>query len=349
MIGVRELRILVEIVHPADVLFFQRPIQTFLTRGDEVAVVSRHKDLACDLLDRFGINHTPMSRASSGIIGLGMELAQRVRRISLFARKFRPEAMLGFGGVAISHVGRLMKIPSVVFYDSENARLQTRLAWPFVSHLTVPEDYQGTVPKGRTERLPGTKDLSFFHPTAFTPDRERALRAGLDPDRKNVVLRFVSWNANHDIGKTGWQSHQISELISALDPDCALHVSAEGDADPLLAPHIWTGDPTDMHHLMAFSDLVAGESATMACEAAALGVPSIYAGVDFPGYVDGLDQRGLVKALRPEQRASLTATALSLINNRESFDASRSEWLANCPDWARAIVDTTDRMARNPW
>ncbi|MBT8460544.1 MAG: hypothetical protein KJN60_12815 [Boseongicola sp.] len=45
------MRVLFEIVHPADVLFFKRPLETLRARGDEFLVLSRHKDIACDLLD----------------------------------------------------------------------------------------------------------------------------------------------------------------------------------------------------------------------------------------------------------------------------------------------------------
>lgn len=343
------MRVLIEIVHPANVLFFNRPIRMFKERGDEVRILSRHKDIATDLLDDFGFEHQPVSKAGKGLVGLGTELVQRVARTAQVAREFRPQAMLGFGGVAISHVGRLMKIPSVVFYDTEHAKIQNRLAWPFLSHLTVPSDYTGNTPKGRTSRLPGTKDLSYFHPSSFAPDYQRALKAGLDPDRKNVILRFVSWGSNHDIGKSGWEDEYIEALVERLGRDCKLHVSAEGDVNPILKPHVFNADPSDMHHLMAFCDLVAGESNTMACEAAVLGVPAIVSGVDFPGYVDGLERRGLLVTLRPDERSKLLETAVELLENRPAFEASREAWLNECPDWAEEIVRTTDRLARAPW
>ena len=92
------MRILVEIVHPADVLFFRRPIQAFMDRGDEVVVVSRRKDVACDLLDGFGIEHHPLSSAGRGIAGLFRELVERELALLRLVRKARPNVMLGFGG-----------------------------------------------------------------------------------------------------------------------------------------------------------------------------------------------------------------------------------------------------------
>ena len=343
------MRILIEIVHPADVLFFLRPIRRFLSRGDDIVVASRHKDVACALLDSFGVPHQPLSTAGRGLVGLGRELAVRVISVARMTRRFRPQIMLGFGGVAISQAGWALRVPSVVFYDSENARLQTRLAWPFLTHLTVPEDYGGPTPTKRTTRLPGTKDLSYFHPNAFRADRARALAVGLDPGRPNVLLRLVSWRANHDIGKHGWTSDQAEQLVATLAPRAALKVSAEGEVPPALAPYLWRSNPTELHHLMAHCDAVAGESATMACEAVTLGVPAIYAGVDFPGYTEGLARRGLLTLLPPSQHDRLGAATAGLLDDRASFDQARGAWLERCPDWAEAVVEAADAHARHPW
>lgn len=337
---------LIEIVHPADVLFFVRPIRILQARGHRISVVSRRKDVACDLLDRLAIPHDPISAQGTGLLGLGAELLRRDAALLRRIRRDRPDVMLGFGGVAISHAGRLSGVPSLVIYDSENARLQTRLAWPFLTRLIVPEDYAGPLPRGRAERLPGIKDLSYFHPGAFRPNRGEALALGLDPTRPNLFVRTVRWGANHDIGKSGWSDAEADALVAALAPRAKLHVSAEGEAPPALRPHLWQGDPSRIHHLLGCCDAYAGESATMACEAATMGVPAIYAGVDLPGYVAGMDRRGLVRWIAPEARGTLAAQAEALLTDRVRFDAAHADWLAACPDWAVAVADRAEALAR---
>lgn len=339
------MHILVEIVHPADVLFFLRPIRHFQARGDKVTIVSRHKDVACELLDGFGLDHQPISTASRGLAGLARELISRELALWRIVRRDRPQVMLGFGGVAISHVGRLTGIPSSVFYDSENARLQTRITWPFVSGLTVPEDYDGPTPKARTRYMKGVKELSFFYPSAFRRDRRAALVSGLDPDRPNVFVRIVDWRANHDIGKSGWTEELAQAVVARLSDKAKLHVSAENNVPEALKPYLWQGDPGQVHQLVAHCDALIGESATMASEAAVLGVPSIYAGVDFPGYTKGLERRGLVRLIRPEDRGSVPDVVEDLLRSRQEFDKAHAEWLADVPDWADEIVREADRLA----
>ena len=119
----------------------------------------------------------------------------RDRALYKLAMSFRPEVMAGIGGVFIAHVGAMAGIPSVVFYDTENAMLQNAITYPFASCVVVPECYRAWVPRRRHIRYRGYHELSYLHPKYFTPDRERALANGLDPDRDTFLLRLVSWQA----------------------------------------------------------------------------------------------------------------------------------------------------------
>jgi uncharacterized protein len=347
------VRVLLDIVHPADVLFFKRPIEALRARGDQLLILSRHKDVACALLDEFGFPHQPITRASSGIIGLATELLGRDWAVMRAARRFRPDAMIGFGGVAISHVGRLFSVPAISFYDSENARLQAHVTWPFISRLYVPDSYSGPVPAGRTIRLPGTKELSYLHPSAFKPDRDIAVTHGLDPERDNFLVRVVAWRANHDVGKKGWTPEILRGVIDRLSGLGKVHLSSELPVPDELEPLRYRGPSAKIHHLLGHCRLLVGESATMASEAAILGVPSIYAGRDFPCYVRALEAAGLVtnvaehapKAIHGAIEEALARPLMEVADARDAY-------VAGCPDWAEVVVQALDdsvyQANRNP-
>ena len=100
------MHVLIDIVHPADVLFFVRPIRMFEKRGDRVTVVSRQKDVATDLLDAFGIAHQVISRqGSGGRVALARELLQRDLGLWRLVRRDRPE----LGVIVITHFQRLLE------------------------------------------------------------------------------------------------------------------------------------------------------------------------------------------------------------------------------------------------
>ena len=341
------MRVLFDIVHPANVLFFKRPIEALRARGDSVLILSRKKDVACALLDEFGFPHEPVSRAGSGLTGLARELVRRDWAVLRAARRFRPDAMIGYGGVAISHVGRLLGIPSISFYDTEAAWLQTRITWPFISHLYVPDSYTGPTPAGRTTRLRGTKELSYLHPSAFTPDRDVALEHGLDPERDNFLVRVVAWRANHDVGKKGWTPDTLRDVVARLSERGKVHLSSELPLSEEFEPLRYRGPSTRIHHLIGHCRLLVGESATMASEAAILGVPSIYAAPDHRGYVSALEAAGLVTTVtEPDTRSIGAAVETMLARPLAETVAARDAYVAACPDWAAAVLEALDASIR---
>jgi predicted glycosyltransferase len=256
--------------------------------------------------------------------------------------------MIGFGGIAIAHVGALTGVPSIAFYDSENAVLQTRITWPFVTRLYVPDSYSGPVPISRTVRIRGTKDLSYLHPGYFAPSRDIALRSNLDPDRDNFLIRIVSWRASHDVGKSGWTEEALARLVHKLEPLGRVHISSERRLPADLERFAFMGLPDEIHHLMAYCRLFVGESVTMACESATLGVPSIYVGHDTPGYVQAVARAGLVSIVAAQDVASLL-NAIDRARARpiSEFQIARAKWLEDCPDWATIVVDAIDRIGQS--
>ncbi len=341
------MRVLFDIVHPADVLLFYHPIMRLRERGDEVLVLSREKDVACRLLDELGIAHRTISAKGTGTMGLARELVQRDFGMWREVRRSRPDVMIGLGGVAIAHAGWLTGRPSIAFYAADTAKLQTRLTWPFITHLYVPEVYQGQTPEGRTTRFPGIKELSYFHPDNFTVDEERAGRAGWQPGQDCFLIRMVAWGANHDIGKTGWSDGTLAALVEFLSARGKVVLSTERELPADLQPYLYRGEAKDLHHLMAKCALYVGESATMAHEAALLGTPAIYDGADHPGTTRDLAANGLVTALRqPGEEALLAEVARQLEPAvQESFDAAREGYLDGKGNLADFIVGAIDRHA----
>lgn len=343
------MRIIFDIVHPADVLFFKRPVEICRARGDDVLLVSREKDVAIPLIEAFGFPHECVSRQSAGLLGLGLEMLRRDAALLKVARRFRPDVMIGFGGVAVAHVGRVLSIPSVSFYDSENATLQTRLTWPFIGHLYVPQGYGGPVPAARTTRVPGTKELSYLHPSAFMPDREVAARHGFDHERENFLVRVVAWRANHDVGKAGWSPELLQKVVGHLSAKGKVHLSSELPLPDDLDRLRYKGPARDIHHLVGCCRLLVGESATMASEAAIMGVPGIYAGRDFPGYVKELEAAGLLTNVEEITEARVIgAIEHALSTPLGDIVARRDAYVASRPDWAHVVVDALDTAARLP-
>jgi predicted glycosyltransferase len=295
------LRILFDIAHPAHVHFFKNPARILRDRGHELLFTSREKDIALDLLDELDIEHKPISsiNKNGSLIGFVSELIKRDIALIKIANKFRPDVMAAIGGTFIAHAGIVNRAKSLIFYDTENATLQNAITYPFASCVAVPSCYQAWLPKKRHIRYQGYHELSYLHPDYFTADKILARTNGLSSKQPTFLLRLVSWQANHDIGEHGWTPELLSTLINYLKSLGKVIISAEGELPLEYESLRYQGKASEIHHLMAFCRLFIGESATMASEAAVLGVPAIYAATTGRGYTDEQEaQYGLVKNVK---------------------------------------------------
>jgi predicted glycosyltransferase len=339
------MRVLFDIVHPADALFFYHPMRELMAGGADVRIVSRHKDVLVPLLDELGFENSPITRAGEGKLGLARELVQRDLRLWTIAREFRPHVMVGFGGVAISHVGKLTGIPSISFYDTEHARLQIRLAVPFISEWHVPESWGGLEAPGKTFRFPGGKAFAYLHPDHFAPSAEIAAAAGWEPSRDNFLIRTVVWRAAHDAGRSGFSPEVLREIVAFLAERGKVHISAEGELPADLEPMRYRGTPAQFHHLLGHCRMYCGESITIASEAVMLGVPVLLQIDKEYCYVTEQEEAGLIRRLH--WGAAVTdALNATLAQDRDAYRERSRAFIRSKGDVNQYVVDQILRVAK---
>lgn len=328
------MKFLFDLNHPAHVHFFRHPMALLRERGHQIVVTSRDKDMALPLLEELGIGHEVLSALKKGgALSLAGELARRDAALYHVAKRHRVQAMAAIGGTFIAHVGRVTGIPSLVFYDTENATLQNLITYPFAHRVVVPRCYGGWLPR-RHLRYDGYHELAYLRPNRFMPDKSVAIRNGLDSARDNFFLRVVSWQANHDVLESGWSVALLRQLVSWLARLGKVHVSSEAELPADLAEHAYQGRVSEVHHLMAHCRLFVGESATMASECAVLGVPAIYAAHTGRGYTDEQEARyGLVGNVRRLEWDALVRAMEDLLARPAAVYGERRE---------RLLADTID-------
>jgi predicted glycosyltransferase len=341
------MRVLVDIIHPAHVHFFRNPLKLLRARGHDVLVTSRMKECAVELLDQLGIEHRSISaQEGKGVLALGRELLVRERALRRIAKSFRPDVMAGIGGVFIAHVGAASGIPSLAFYDTENATLQNAITYPFASCVIVPECYGGWVPRSRHIRYAGYHELSYLHPAYFEPDRVRALANGLAANGETFLVRVVSWRASHDIGERGWSPELLDAVVAQLSQRGRVLVSAEGALPERHAALRYPGAASELHHVMAFCRALVGESATMASEAAVLGVPAVYAAATGRGYTDEQERRyGLVRNVKELAWTAIGPALEALLRHPAShWQLQRRRLLQEKCDVAAFVADCIEQF-----
>jgi hypothetical protein len=330
------VRILLDLLHPAHVHVFRHLRDELLGRGHEVIITARDKDLTLDLLQRYGIDAEVISVQRTGSIGLAGELIGRTRRLLGVARRVRPDVMTGIMGPSIAPVGRLLRTPAIVLYDTEFATRTNRWVYPMATAVVTPDCYQGRV-RGTHITYPGYHETAYLHPDRFTPDPAIRTDLGLDPGEPYSLVRFVSWQASHDTGEVALTAEQKRRLVAELSARGTVFVSSEAPLPDDLAPLSLPTPPERIHHVIAAAALVVGESATMASEAAVLGTPAVFIATTGRGYTDEQQRRyRLVSHVQPDEFESV----LSAI---AEFSATPPDELAD--RHRRLLADKIDTTA----
>jgi predicted glycosyltransferase len=289
------VRLLVDILHPAHVHVFGALARELGARGHEVRFTLREKECARELLDQQGLSYQTLSQQHRGL-GLASEFVQRSARLWNVVSEFRPHFLAGIMGPSITMVGRLRRALGhdrtrvAVFYDTEIAKLTNTIVYPLADYVCTPDCYWAPVP-GNHLTYPGYHELAYLHPNRFTPDPEVVHAMGIDPTSPYYLLRFVSYQASHDLGTVGLTIGQKIMLARTLREYGTVYVSSEGPLPDELEAYRLHIPASDIHHVVAFARLLVGESATMASEAAVLGVPAVYISPHGRGYTDDQERR----------------------------------------------------------
>lgn len=334
------MRFLFDILHPAHVHVLRNLRGELMSRGHDVIVTSRNKDVAVDLLDAYAIPHTVLSAQRSGAIGLGSELARRTTRLVGLARRERIDALVGLMGPSIAPAGRILRRPSFVLYDTEVATRTNRWVYPLATEVITPRSYSGPV-RGTHTTYAGYHELAYLHPNRFTPDAARLAAFGLG-DQPFVVIRLPSLDSSHDTAEVKSSGRAWIEGLDTMRKTHAIVVSSEGPPPTTLADLRLEGPIEDIHHVLAHADLVVGESATMAAEAAVLGTPAVFIGATSRGYVDDIERRyGLISRFTPDEfpDAMERAGALAAAEDPERWREARARLLDDHVDVTSWLVD----------
>ncbi len=333
------MRLLFDVLHPAHVHFFRPLAEQVRARGGEVLFAARRKEVTVDLLAAFDLPHRELSGIGGGPLGLARELGERTVRLTSLCREFEPDALLGIMGPCIAPVGRLLGIPTLVCYDTETATATNRWVFPLATAVLTPRSWRGR-PRRNQRLYDGTQELAYLHPERFTPEPGRLEPLGLGGDEPFALVRFVSWEASHDLGDRGFGDRE--GFVRALADQVRVVISSERGIPEGLRR--WSLDlpPEDLHQVLAGAALVVGEGATTAAEAAVLGTPAVFVHSARLGYMDELEQRfGLL--YRRTRQAEALRLCLDLLGDPAQTAAAWARRRARMLD---ASVDVTDWLAR---
>lgn len=340
------MRVAVNITHPAHFHFFRNAITQWQANGDDVMILSRKKDLTLDLLDASGWQHRCLSRARHGLAGLAWELFEHGSGVWRALRRHRSQIVMAIGGTFMVHAAKLRGIPSLIFYDTENAKMSNRISYPFATRIFTPRSYRDEIGTNQ-QRYDGYQELAYLHPKRFKPDAGKLAIEGIEPDEPFTFVRLVAWASHHDVGDYGVRDPV--EVVERLRQHGQVVISSEAPLPDELKQYELKGSTSDVHHILAFARLTFGESATMASEGAQLGVPGVFLSTSSRGYTDELEQRYQMvfnfNGDQANQDKALQRAEEILANDPQTYRQRHQEMMAEQIDVTEFIMQVVQEHA----
>jgi len=333
------MKIIIDVGHPKDVNVFKNVILVLKNNGHEVKIVGRAKENIKKILEEFEFQceYGPYYK---NIIGKAFGIVHNDLWLYKIAREYKPDIFISQGSPYSAHASRLLGKPHLAYIDTEIAVPAIKLMLPFTDKVyTSASFYTDLGPK--QERFNGYYELAYLHPKYFKPNPEVKKKYGLD---EYIILRLSALAAHHDLNATGLEfktEENLLDYINKLENYGRVIIFSEISKWQTIENRQMRIDPKDLHDLIYYSSLCIGEGATMASEAAILGVPSIYVSNTQRGYLNELEKKyGL--AYTVQKRENGLKKAAEILENKYY----RDEWLLKREKMLNEKIDVVDFIVR---
>lgn len=267
------MNILIDIGHPAHVHLFKHFAWEMQKKRHEIFFTCRDKEFEIYLLKHYRFSFKSFGRKYNSTPGKIWGMFEFGIKEFLSGLRFKPDLFLSHGSIYAAHASFLSGKPHVALEDTFNFE-QIRLYKPFTD-VILTCNYAHPLKSHKVVRYSGYHELAYLHPLRFSPDKKVLKEMGISEDEKYVIMRFVSWNASHDIGHKGISKENKILAVKEFSKYARVFISSESELPQELAGYKLNIPPHKIHDALAFATLLFAESFTMPAECSILGTPSI--------------------------------------------------------------------------
>lgn len=333
------MKLILDIGHPKDINIFKNVIHILQNHGHEVKIVARSKENIKEILKNYGLEGE-FSPYYKNYIGKILGILTNDLWLYKKAKEYNPDVFISFGSPYAAHVSRLLGKPDIAYIDTEIAVPAIKIMLPFTDKIyTSSSFYSDLGPK--QERFNGYYELAYLHPKYFKQNPEIPKKYNLD---KYIILRLSALAAHHDINATGMNfktEEELSEYVNQLEKYGKVKISSETTQWRTVKDRQLKIEPKDLHDVISYSSLCIGEGATMASEAAILGIPSIYVSSTQRGYLNELEQKyGLAYTFKKREEG--LQKAIEILENK----SCKNEWHSKREKMLNEKVDVVEFMVK---
>ena len=261
--------------------------------------------------------------------------------IFFYIKSYKPDLILSIGGLLNVIPAKLQGKKAIYFTDHEPT-ITNSISNPFSMKIITPSCFYKDFGKKQI-RYDGYHELAYLHPNRFTPDPSVWKLLDLPEGEKYVIMRFVSWDATHDNGQKGFTEEMKLKAVKEFSKFAKVFITSEKKLEGELDNYRIKIPPERIHDAIYYSSLLFGESATMASEAAVLGVPAIYLDYVGRGYTDEQEKKyGLVFNFKNsvEEQKKAIQKGIELLSDPNT----KSVWTEKRARMLKDKIDVTEFM-----
>lgn len=321
------MKVFIDIGHPAHVHYFRNFISIMESKGHVIFVSARNRSIIHYLLEKFSIKYYDRGTGSNSMIGKLLYLLIADLRLLLKAIQFKPDLFLSFGTPYAAHVSYILRKPHIALTDTEHAKYGILSILRFTNTFLVPSCYYNEL-GSKQIKFEGFMELCYLHPQFYLPGEDIFELLGISKKEKFVLLRFITWYANHDIGQSGLDLTTKQKLIALFEnKGYKVFISDESEKkDPTFQKYMIKIPPERIHDVIKNAEIFVAESGTMASEAAILGTPVVYVNsLPLMGYLKEEKDRGLLFHLSSSEGVIKKVEELLAVKNFKQGFINKSQ------------------------
>ncbi|WP_459201918.1 DUF354 domain-containing protein [Methanococcus sp. CF] len=296
------MKVLFNVDHPAKFHLFKNAMRILKDHGNDVLLTIVDKEVTLKLAEKFcnlynipykviGLNSGNLTKKAFNVPSIEFNLLKT-------ALNFKPELLVGgCGDLYVAHVSKMINRPSFIFDTNDQAKLQHKLSFPFATRIFTPSSYLLNLGKKHT-KYEGFHELAYLHPNYFKPDNVILDDLNL-PKNDIILLRLVSWNAFHDVGKKS--VFNFLKYLKEFENYGTVIISSESKLKKDMDKYCMSLPPEKLHDIISYSKIYFGEGVTLASESTVLGTQAIYSNTLYAGYIRELETKyGLINLSNTE-------------------------------------------------
>lgn len=264
------MKIIFELHHPKH--YYQ--IKNLLPFLSQYLIIIKSKDILEELLISENVNYINIGKAKKGIVYKLLNSFYLIYAYSRIVNDYKPDLIISKASPYSILLSFIYRFKTVITPDSEVVKL-TNLFVAKLADIVITQHCFRLDFGLKHKRIDTFFESCYLHPNYFKEDSLLLAQNGFNKSERIIVIRFIGWDANHDVGHQGITDSKKIQMIQKFEKYGRVVISSEKKLPSALEKYKFTAPPNVLHQVLHLASLYIGDSQSMATEAALLGTPAV--------------------------------------------------------------------------